>query len=104
MDPDKHESFTYSIDHGNSSTVPFQLHGNQLITTVRLNYELRNQYDINVTSMDSGNLSVTQHLLVDVLDTNDPPTDVVLPQGVFVTENQQASKMKCYPPKKFEGS
>lgn len=96
MDPDKHDLFTYSIYHGNSSTVPFRLHGNQLITTSRLNYESRDQYDINVTSVDSGNLSVTQCLTLSVVDNNDPPSDIVLPQGVCVTENQKVSKILSF--------
>jgi hypothetical protein len=47
--------------------------------------------------MDSGNLSVTQRVLVAVLNTNDPPSDIILPRGITVIENEKVIPLKYTP-------
>ena len=54
---------------------------------MRLNYEEQNVYLVNITTTDSGNQMLTQRVVVRVLDVNDAPTGIVLPQGTAVPEN-----------------
>lgn len=65
----------------------FNIVGDRLQTLVRLNYEEQNVYLLNVTTTDSGNQMLTQGVVVSVLDGNDAPTGIVLPQGTAIPEN-----------------
>ncbi|KOR32988.1 hypothetical protein TI05_03815, partial [Achromatium sp. WMS3] len=84
-DPDADDTFTYNID--NVSTCPEDLNcffeiddSNQLKLKngKALDYETAASIDITITATDSGGLSKTQILTLDVQDQNDAPTDLVL--------------------------
>ena len=69
----------------------FNIVGDRLQALVRLNYEEENVYLVNVTTTDSGNQMLTQGVVVSVLDVNDAPTGIVLPQGTAIPENTKVS-------------
>ena len=69
----------------------FNIVGDRLQTLVRLNYEEENVYLVNVTTTDSGNQMLTQGVVVSVLDVNDAPIGIVLPQGTAIPENTKVS-------------
>ena len=49
-DPDNNNTFTYTL---NTSGVPFEISGNQLVTTQVLDYEAQTSYTISVSSNDA---------------------------------------------------
>ena len=44
---------------------------------------------MNITTTDSGNDSFTQEVVVSILDVNDVPSGIVLPQGTEIAENAE---------------
>ena len=50
-----------------------------------LNFENKNEYDIQVTVTDGGGLQSTEVLLIKVLDNNEKP--ILLPGKFYVAEN-----------------
>ena len=87
VDQDKWQNHSYSV----SPDMLFNIVGDRLETLVRLNYEEQNVYLVNITTTDSGNQMLTQGVVVRVLDVNDAPTGIVLPQGTAVPENTKVS-------------
>ena len=87
IDEDKWQNFSYTVTPNTS----FAIEGNQLKTRVRFNYEEQNIFRINVTTTDSGNDSLTLGVVVGVLDANDAPSGIVLPQGTEIAENTKVS-------------
>ena len=83
VDQDKRQNHSYSV----SPDTVFNIVGDRLETLVRLNYEEQNVYLVNITTTDSGNQMLTQGVVVRVLDVNDVPTGIVLPQGTAIPEN-----------------
>ena len=62
------------------------------MTKVRLNYEDRADYNVSVTVVDKGNASLTQEIVVRVLDMNDPPSGILLSSGASVAENSKVRR------------
>ena len=87
IDEDKGQNYSYSVTPGKL----FSIVQNRLETRQRFNYEERNVYSVNITSTDSGNQSLTQEVVVSILDVNDAPTGIVLPQGTAIAENSNVS-------------
>ena len=87
VDEDIGQNYSYSVTPGEL----FSIVQDRLVTRVRLNYEQQNIYFVNVTTTDSGNQSLTQGVVVSILDVNDAPTGIVLPQGKAITENTKVS-------------
>lgn len=87
VDEDKWQNHSYSV----SPDTVFNIVGDRLETLLRLNYEEQNVYLVNITTTDSGNQMLTQGVVVRVLDVNDAPTGIVLPQGTAIPENTKVS-------------
>ena len=87
VDEDKWQNHSYSV----SPQAAFTIDSDHLQTLVRFNYEEQSNYHLNVTTTDSGNDSLTQGVVVSVLDVNDPPSGIVLPQGTEIAENTKVS-------------
>ena len=73
-DPDTDDSFTYCLidGAGGEDNASFFIDGNQLLTSMRFNYEFRRDYSILVQTTDSGGLSYEKNLTIDI---SDDPTD-----------------------------
>ncbi|XP_077996429.1 protocadherin Fat 4-like [Glandiceps talaboti] len=82
-DPDEDDTFTYTV----TPHTYFAIIADQLITHVHLNYEEKSTHEITLTSTDAEGLTVTKMVTVEVLDTNDPPTGILIPAGTAVNEN-----------------
>ena len=52
--------------------------GSQLFTKVPLDYETKSELQVTIEARDSENLTVEQALIVNVIDVNDPPSDIAL--------------------------
>ena len=87
IDEDKGQNYSYSV----TPSELFSIVQDRLETRQRFNYEERNVYFVNITSTDSGNQSLTQEVVVSILDVNDAPTGIVLPQGTAIAENTKVS-------------
>ena len=87
MDQDRWQNHTYSV----SPDTLFSVVHDRLETRVRFNYEKQNVYFVYITTTDSGNQSLTQRVVVSVLDVNDAPTAIVLPQGTAIAENTKVN-------------
>ena len=87
IDEDKGQNYSYSV----TPSELFSIVQDRLETRQRFNYEERNVYFVNITSTDSGNQSLTQEVVVSILDVNDAPTGIVLPQGTAIAENSNVS-------------
>ncbi len=80
VDPDEKETFTYTLV---SYTDKFTLNGNKLITKDYFNYEEKNEYVLTIKSIDSKGLSITKDAIINVLDTNEAPTNIILSNKMF---------------------
>ncbi len=88
-DPDAGETFTYSITGGNNNPDPtFDINNNGLITvasTANLDYETTQTYDLTVQVEDSGGITDTATITINMGDVNEAPT--VDPNTFTVAEN-----------------
>ena len=87
VDEDRRQNYSYSV----APDTVFSTVGDRLETRVRFNYEGQNVYHVNITTTDSGNHSLTQGVVVSILNVNDAPTGIVLPQGTAIAENTKVS-------------
>eukprot|EP01136_Pigoraptor_vietnamica_P014679 Opistho-1_new@57081 len=74
-DPDRSETFTYSITVNPSNAFKIT-NNNQLAEAVVLNFEDGATRSISVRTTDHGGLFFTAALTVTVTDVNEPPTDI----------------------------
>ncbi|MCL4201429.1 MAG: cadherin repeat domain-containing protein [Pirellulaceae bacterium] len=110
-DPDAGDTHTYSLvdGDGDDDNAAFVIDGDQLRTTVELDYETKNAYLVRVRSVDSDGLSFDQMLVVHVADVNEAPTAVSLspdsvPEnveigtvvGILTTEDPDAADTHTY--------
>ena len=88
-DPDAGDSFSYSLVNGTGSQDNsfFTVVGNKLRSTSIFDFDVRSTYSVRVRSVDAGGLSVETPLTVQVLNVNDPPTDISL-SNATIAENQ----------------
>lgn len=67
LDPDAGDSFTYQVVAGQTQ-VPFEIVGNQLRTTRKLNFEVLAAYNLSIRSTDASGLFLDSSFTIDVLD------------------------------------
>ncbi|XP_033123556.1 protocadherin Fat 4-like [Anneissia japonica] len=65
----------------------FHVSGNQLVASMMLNYEAAHQHVVTLLAEDRSGLTFTKDVIIDVLNQNDPPTEVKLPLGSSVPEH-----------------
>lgn len=75
-DTDLNDSHTYSITGSDAEF--FQIVGNELLTTQKLNFEDRSGFDITIQSADAGGLNIQKDYTIDVLNVNDAPRELSL--------------------------
>ncbi len=80
VDPDKNETFTYSLSSGTGSSDngSFSVFTNQIRTFAALNYEAKKTYSIRLKSTDSAGYSVEKVYLIKIKDVNEAPTNLTL--------------------------
>lgn len=83
IDEDKGQSYSYIVEPHSV----FKIEGDQLKSLVRFNYEVQHTYHVNISVTDSGNDTLTQLVVINVLDMNDAPSGIVLPSGIVIAEN-----------------
>lgn len=88
-DPDSGDSFTYTLVAGAGAQDNgfFTIVGNKLRSTSVFDFDIRSSYSVRVRSVDAGGLAVETPLVIQVLNVNDPPTDISL-SGATIVENQ----------------
>jgi VCBS repeat-containing protein len=74
-DPNPDDSFTFELDDDRFEIVEDQL---KLKEDVQLNFEQEASIQLNITAFDEAGASLTQLFVIEVLDRNDPPTDIFL--------------------------
>ncbi|MBX3177021.1 MAG: hypothetical protein KF886_06665 [Candidatus Hydrogenedentes bacterium] len=74
------DSHTYTLvsGEGAADNDRFQIEGNELLTAVPLDFERARFRSIRVRASDGRNVSFEMVFEIEVLDANDPPTDIVL--------------------------
>jgi subtilisin-like proprotein convertase family protein len=89
IDPDSGDTFGYSLVNGVGSQDNsfFTIVGNKLRSTAVFDFDIRSSYSIRVRSVDAGGLPVETPLVIQVLNVNDPPTDIAL-SNATIPENQ----------------
>ena len=92
IDEDRWQNHSYNV----IPNALFGIEGDRLKTLVRFNYEVQNSYHLNITTTDSGNDSLTQGVVVSVLDVNDAPSGIMLPQGTEIAENTKVGGFTCF--------
>lgn len=87
-DIDAGDSFTYSLVNGGGSedNLKFTISGNLLQTAETFNFEEKDSYLIRLRTTDSGGKSYEQAVTININDTNDVPTDLLL-DNIYFNEN-----------------
>ena len=88
QDPDSGNTFTYTLVAGTGSgdNGSFTISGSNLLTAAVFNYEVKSNYSIRVQSADQGGLSTQKVFAINVLNTNETPTNILL-SSTNVIEN-----------------
>ena len=88
QDPDSGNTFTYTLVAGTGSgdNGSFTISGSNLLTAAVFNYEVKSNYSIRVQSADQGGLSTQKVFAINVLNTNEIPTNILL-SSTNVIEN-----------------
>jgi len=76
QDPNPGDVFTYSLQ--GADALAFRLVGNAVQSNVIFNFESKNSYLITIVSTDSGGLSISVPLTINIRDVNEAPTNVSL--------------------------
>jgi hypothetical protein len=82
IDPDASNTFMYSLSGPDAGL--FSISGNLLKTGGGFNFEDKSSYSISVTSTDQGSQSFTKSLTIQITDSNEAPTDVILSNSTVV--------------------
>ncbi|XP_062519525.1 protocadherin alpha-C2-like [Corticium candelabrum] len=94
QDPDNEfynrQSFVYALTN-EPQDFPFVITDNDLKTTVSLDYEQKQSWQVFVRSTDSGGLSIDEVFQVDVTDVNERPSSISLVGATSVPENSPAT-------------
>jgi uncharacterized protein YjdB len=79
-DPDKINSFTYSLVSGEGDTdnSKFAIQNDTLKTAAIFDYETKNSYKVRIRVVDNGGLSYEKAFTININDVNEPITDVLL--------------------------
>ena len=92
VDPDLGDTFTYTLVAGTGDTdnAAFTIVNNGGVFGLSIisspDYEVQKQYSVRVRSTDSNGLTYEEALTVDIIDLNEPPTDVAVTPNL-VNEN-----------------
>ena len=87
-DPDASDTILYQFASGVGSedNFLFRIQGNQLESSVTLDYEARSTYTVRLRATDQAGLFVETSFVVNVLNVNEAPTDILL-SGNVIFEN-----------------
>ncbi len=79
-DPNAADTFTYTLvpGLGDADNAAFNVLGSTLRANNSFDYEARSSYSVRVRSTDQGGLSTEKVFVVNVLNTNEAPSDVTL--------------------------
>jgi hypothetical protein len=88
-DPDISDPHTYTLVSGTGSNdnSSFTLSNDYLVTNTNLNFESTPTLSVRIRSTDSGGLSFEKAFTVNVVDVNDPPSNIIFNQS-SINENQ----------------
>ncbi|MEH2387259.1 MAG: hypothetical protein V7K14_16075, partial [Nostoc sp.] len=91
-DPDKGNTFTYSLvtGTGNTDNSAFTINGNQLQINASPDFENKPSYNIRVQTQDNDGLTFQKQLTITINDLNEAPTDLALDK-TDVNENVPAN-------------
>jgi subtilisin-like proprotein convertase family protein len=85
-DVDVNDAFTYTLVSGDGDTgnARFAVVGSQIRTTQVFDFDLGAAHTIRVRSVDSGNLATEKVIAIQIVNINDPPTQIGLSNNVLV--------------------
>jgi mRNA-degrading endonuclease HigB of HigAB toxin-antitoxin module len=88
VDPDAGNSFTYALVSGNGDTNngAFNIDGANLRATNSFDFESKSSYTVRIRSTDQAGLWTEKSFTIQVLDTNESPSDIALSSNT-VPEN-----------------
>ncbi len=87
-DEDSASSFTYSFANiGTNDNTSFIINGSEIKTNASFNYEAKALYVVQVQTNDGNGGTFTKQFLINIADSNDAPTDIVLNNNTIL-ENQ----------------
>ncbi len=69
---------------GSADNASFIIIGNELKTNVALNYEVKNSYQVRIQTNDNNGGTFDQTFTINVNDSNDAPTNIILSNNNFV--------------------
>ncbi len=92
IDPDNGDSFSYSLVNPGGSCLgsdnaSFSISGASLDLNTIFDYESKSNFTICIQSMDTAGLTTQKQFTINIIDTNDPPTDIQL-SNASILENQ----------------
>ncbi|MFZ9520009.1 MAG: cadherin domain-containing protein [Silvanigrellaceae bacterium] len=75
-DPDAFSSFTYKLSGPDAKS--FQIYGNMLVSKSIFNFEIRNSYEVAITTSDQYGLEFTKSFTISIENVNEAPTSINL--------------------------
>jgi uncharacterized delta-60 repeat protein len=84
-DPDAGNTFTYALVTGSGDTdnASFNISGNSLQATSNFDFETKSSYTIRIRSTDQNGLFVENAFAIQVVNANEPPTDIGLSWNIL---------------------
>ncbi|MBU2914468.1 LamG-like jellyroll fold domain-containing protein [Reichenbachiella agariperforans] len=93
-DNDAGDTFTYELSAGGKATkekeavaVPFAISGEQIVTTVELDYETQSSYGISLTVTDAVGATYTEDFTISVKNVAEAPTAIILSNSTINENN-----------------
>ncbi len=88
-DPDAGDTFVYALVPGAGATdnAAFTITNNVLYTAASFDFEVKHTYSIRIRSTDQGGLWAEKVFTINVMNVNEPPTDITL-SNATIPENQ----------------
>jgi gliding motility-associated-like protein len=84
-DEDSASTFTYSFANiGTNDNTSFIINGSEIKTNASFNYEAKALYVVQVQTNDGNGGTFTKQFLINIADSNDAPTDIVLNNNTIV--------------------
>ena len=78
VDPNAGDAHTYSVISVSERTILLGVAGNSLVTRQPVDFETTPAFQVTIRVTDSSGLTYDKTFTIDVLDANDPPTDITL--------------------------
>ena len=90
-DPDNNDSFSYNLVNPGGSCLgtdndSFTITGDSLNANTIFDYESKSTFTICIQSMDHAGLTTKKQFTINIIDANDPPTDIQL-SNISLQEN-----------------